>query len=264
MPVSFIEANATEIFNVTQDPEGHPAPNMNLRLHCSKDTRFGGAGLYLMAYRHEPEGLRIVYLGSFAGTKQCQCGGDVRKERWAKHIGTATLLLKRLSMPNERRYRDLKSKALLFYRETDQFRRILDSSFIGVNEEFLASNVFRSSGLEVSEKRLSFAIQNLLRTNDINPHSIEMLRRVVSFFNFYYWRLDSGNYANLKKRLQIVEKSIISDYKSCLPMNKEYDDNAKANFNFFHYNPASLVEHRSKQFDDLSKKIRLALEQEFV
>jgi hypothetical protein len=259
--VQQIIARATDIF-IPEIVEGFPARNMNLRLGKTKDTRFGGFGIYSIVYEHPTDGRHVIYLGSFAGTSSDASKGDVRTIRWSKHIGTANLLLNKLTMTSEKYYRKQKQRAEEFYKDNKRFKEVCQSSFLGIDEETLIKYVFRDS-MNVSWNRLGFAIQNLLDTNKETPHTLEGLIEIVSRFSFYYWRVNLEGLkikSDINKNLKEVEASLITRYVNQLPMNDEFPKSSNDITRFFHYDPAKLIKVGSIEFDRYCKEIQDGLE----
>jgi len=259
--IAQIEENATTIF-IPKVEEGFPAPNMNLRLRKSKDKRFGGFGIYLITYNHPANGPRVIYLGSFAGKKSDVSKGDVRTERWSKHIGTANLLLKNLTILSEKNYRNQKKRACEFYNDDDKFKEICKSSFLGIEENLLEKYVFRDR-MNISWNRLGFAIQNLLETNKSIPHTLESVTNILSRFHFNYWKIIpkvSIKKDEINDKLKKIEKKLIEHYMKKLPMNNEFLGNDDNESSFFHYDPEKLILKGTNEFENLCAEIKYSLE----
>lgn len=258
--VTQIFEQATSIF-ISKIETGFPAPNMNLRLQKTKDMRFGGFGIYSIAYNHPNCGLRLIYLGSYAGKTSDVSKGDIRTERWSKHIGTANLLLKNLTMLSEKNYREQKRRALNFYKDNEKFKEVYKSSFLGIEEDSL-KYIFRDR-MNVSRNRLGFAIQNLLETNKTTPHTLESLTEIISRFYIYYWKITPSKLtmkSEINAKLKKMEKHLISRYMEKLPMNDEFPEyDGKENL-FFHYNPEKLILIDSEEFKKYSQEILKGLE----
>ena len=239
--VTQIIEQATSIF-IPKIETGFPAQNMNLRLQKTKDLRFGGFGIYSIAYDHPKSGLRLIYLGSYAGKSGDVSKGDVRTERWSKHIGTANLLLKNLTILSEKNYREQKRLALIFYKNNDKFKEVYRSSFLGIGEDSL-KYIFRDR-MNVSRNRLGFAIQNLLDTNNSTPHSLESITEIISRFHMFYWKITPDKLTKkieINAKLKKLERELINRYMEKLPMNNEFPEKDQAENLYFHYNPGKLI-----------------------
>lgn len=270
---------ATDIWDV-RVVDGFPAANMNLGLvpKVKSASDFGGFGIYSISYKHPQHGDRVIYLGKFAGRSSKVAGvdmasqGDVR-DRWFKHIGTATLLLSKLKMGSERFYREKKADALAYFRDDEQFKAIYPSSFLGIPENTLKTSVFvRGVDLQVSRNRLAFAIQNLTSTNRVGPSNAEELLEVISRFTCHYWRVIPT--PGLRKstinqaltgtgKTPGVESTLIEIYGQKLPMNHQYDPASFAKSGFFHYDPEALIQIDSTEFKIYSDRVKTALTESF-
>lgn len=254
---------------------GHPAKRMCLRLTSKKNSPegFGGFGIYALSYRHQDGIDRIIYLGKFAGEKSASrgvdnaFGGDVR-DRWYKHIGTATLLLRGLKMASRPRYSAHQQRALEHFANDPSFREAYTDSFLDISNEELSQHVFiKGADLQVSSNRLGFAIQNLVDTqidvsNAVPCDSKDVaaaLERVIDRFTLHYWRVTAQDPVRKSeinalltgsKNQKGVERSLIEHYRHRLPMNAEYrlPDSLNA---FYHYDPSGLIQVGSEDFNDL-------------
>jgi len=245
--------NALSLWN-PMITESNPADNMNLRL-AKIGERLQGFGIYCLSCDDGVYGDRIIYLGKFAGEINKRLGfddatgGDVR-DRWFKHIGTATLLLANLRMSSRVSFYEHRDKLKKFYAGNDSFMASYSCSFLGLDEKILEEFVFSSGqDLQVSKNRLGFAIQNFTWTNKPFPNSIDELRQVISRFTCHYWQVIP--IGRVKKTLIYgllggsskypgVEFNIINEYKDKLPMNKEYEA-SKNLIGYYHYNPEYLL-----------------------
>jgi hypothetical protein len=254
-------ANALDLWAIRVD-DAHPAPNMVLNLVKRPGNGFTGCGIYSIAYSCPRDGNKVIYLGSFSGEKigdsDNALAGDVR-ERWYKHIGTATLLIKNLRMRSQRLYFEQKESALNFFANAPDFNNALQNSFLDVPTEILNAHVFLRNGLQVSGNRLGFAIQNLTSTNLNNR---EHLEEIISRFTCFYWQVTSQvplRKSIIKPILHATETEVIQEFVNKLPMNKEYValDNRGANY---HYNPDNLIAVGSDDFNNFSEIIQERLE----
>lgn len=259
---------------------GFPAPNMNLCFVPKlKDvTKYGGFGIYSISYNDEKHGDRVVYLGKFAGCRlkvagvDMANGGDIR-DRWFKHIGTATLLLNKLKMGSERLYRVQRKAALTYFHDHASFEEVYPASFVGIPEKTLSTSVFiKGADLQVSKNRLGFAIQNLTATNRARPSNKDELNEVISRFTCHYWRVISTTEVRKSqingpltgsKKAPGVESSLIDLYASKLPMNDRYSPPSLPNRDFFHYDPQRLIVVDSEEYQVYSKRITTALVEKF-
>lgn len=279
MRVEHYRLLATDIWD-TKVVDGFPAPNMNLQL-VSKDKgadNYGGFGIYSISYNEPNHGDRLVYLGKFAGQSSTATGidlaskGDVR-QRWFKHIGTATLLLRNLKMGSKRCYRDQKEAALQYFHGNENFNRVYPTSFLGIPDSTLATSVFlNGADMQVSNNRLGFAIQNLTGTNRNRPNTMEELTEVISRFTCHYWRVTSKNDFRKSEINQMltgtrkepgVESKLIEIYAQRLPMNNQYIPNALAKGKFFHYDPSQLILTESPEYETYSSRIQELLMESF-
>jgi hypothetical protein len=173
MSIAYHKINALDLWEV-QTTNPHPANNMNLKFK-NIGSSISGFGVYSLSYDDDNFGDRIIYLGKFAGEKSAKLkidnatGGDVR-DRWKKHIGTATLLLANLTMSSEKKFYSNKRRCNFFYKNNEKFKEVLENSFICLDEQKLKKFVFlKGKDLQVSGNRLGFAIQNLIWTNQSQP-----------------------------------------------------------------------------------------------
>ena len=259
--------NALELWEVEQT-RSHPAKNMNLKL-TKKGPPITGFGIYSISYEDERHGDRIIYLGKFAGVKNKSkkiyiddaSAGDVR-DRWHKHIGTATLLLTHLKMGSSKLFYEHQKRSRVFYKDDENFKAIADNAFIGLKGNALKDHVFLTrKDLQVSNNRLGFAIQNLMWTNNSHPSNTDELRAVISRFNCHYWQVIPArptkksiiNSVLEGSKAQIgAESEVIKIYKHKLPMNSQY---VRPNVlkDFYHYDPESLIKVSNEPNTEFSK-----------
>jgi len=88
--------SANEVINVGTAPPllGH-LPFANKVFKPSKihpKSNFKGAGLYAVFFDNQ-----LIYVGKFLGTKRNWDAGNVIASRWVKHIGTFSMLDRKLS-----------------------------------------------------------------------------------------------------------------------------------------------------------------------
>jgi hypothetical protein len=271
MFIRFRELNACKLWSIGLE-ESFPAKTMNLCL-TPKWAKIPGFGIYSIAYNSPQFGNRIIYLGKFSGVKNKSgvdnaLAGDV-KERWFKHIGTATLLLKNLKMSSRKHYHDHKNSALEFYKGDSKFYDAFKNSFLNLGEDILKSKVFiKGADLQVSRNRLGFAIQNLKETNKFHPNNAEELKEIISRFTCFYWQVTSPSpikksFIDLaltgRKNRKGVESEVIKKYQTKLPMNKEYTAEIAPNRTYYHYNPINLIEVNTPEFREYSDFIKLQI-----
>lgn len=252
-----------------------PAGKMNLSL-IPKPESIPGFGIYALSYNDSDWGDRVIYLGKFAGGKNRKSddalSGDVR-QRWFKHIGTATLLLSNLKMASSKHYFDQKTRALEFYEKDAEFLVAFKNSFLDLDEKTANLNIFiKGADLQVSKNRLAFAIQNLKKTNFNNPNKLHELYEIVSRFTCHYWRWTSSEKMTktsvdpeLKggRGRRGVESEIIKKYSQQLPMNREYAPERTDLDGFYHYNPNSLIKVDGDEYMEFSKFISKQLHNKF-
>jgi hypothetical protein len=275
MSIVYHKLNALDLWDV-QTTIPHPANNMNLKFK-NIGSKIPGFGVYSISYDDDNFGNRIIYLGKFAGEKSKNLeidnatSGDVR-DRWYKHIGTATLLLTNLTMSSDNKFYTHKRRSDIFYKNNKQFKTAFEMSFLNLDNKKLKEFVFlKGKDLQVSGNRLGFAIQNLTWTNKSYPNTAEELRNVISRFTCHYWQVIP---ASLTKKSTIndslvgqrgqkgVESEIIKKYKQKLPMNKEYKP-PKELKNYYHYDPENLIEVSNElgsEFIEYSNYIKEQLE----
>ncbi len=254
MSIAYHKINALDLWEI-QTTNPHPANNMNLKFKNS-GSPISGFGIYSLSYDDDIFGDRIIYLGKFAGEKSKKLkidnalGGDVR-DRWKKHIGTATLLLANLTMSSFKKFNAHKEKSKVFYRNNEEFKRVLENSFLNLDDKKLKEFVFlKGKDLQVSGNRLGFAIQNLIWTNQPHPCTVGELCAVISKFTCHYWQVipvsptkKSAINDSLegKKEHKGVESEILKKYKLKLPMNDQYKPPSDLN-TYYHYDPKNLIE----------------------
>jgi len=264
--IKIYKLRAADLWSVSLG-EPFPAKNMNVALN-SIGERITGFGIYSISYDCPDFGDRIIYLGKFAGENKNgtdnALAGDVR-ERWFKHIGTATLLLRNLKMGSNKYYYYHKKKALKFYANDREFKDAFENSFLNLSDDILKSGVFiKGADLQVSKNRLGFAIQNLKNTNKVRPNKIEELNEILSRFTCHYWQVESNipikktfiNPVLQGSNAQLgAESEVIKKYRQKLPMNKEYKIGSTPHLNHYHYNPENLILVNSPEFSEYSKFI---------
>lgn len=255
----------------------NPSPNMHLGFSQKVGNEFTGFGIYAVSYRHENAKEYVIYLGKFAGKKTKDrliddaLAGDVR-DRWFKHIGTATLLLSGLRMNSHAGFKQHISAMNSFFSNDKAFHQCVELSLLGLTENQLNTHVFIKNGNQISANRLGFAIQNLTTTNPTNIRDIEVLKTVVSRFTCHYWRVKSSQsvtktqiepFMSGTKDAPGVEKRVINAYRTQLPMNAEFTPDKRLDRTHYHYNPESLIEVGSSAFLKLSNFIIDELKKSF-
>jgi hypothetical protein len=257
------EYNGNDLWYINiKDP--FPGKNMNMNL-LSKGRPISGFGIYSIAYKTNNFGNRIIYLGKYAGikdkSKDDALAGDVR-DRWFKHVGSATLLLRNLKMSSQASFLHHKNKIVDFFSSDPDYLKIASTSFMGLNEKILKDHVFiKGADLQISKNRLGFALQILKDTNKSTANNKDELEQILSRFTFYYWQLASKepikkSEINMKltgqKNKIGVESEIIKRYCEKLPMNKEFTPTD----NYYHFDPESLIRTDSVHFEEYSTFIK--------
>lgn len=130
--------HATEVLSVSEC-ESVSAP-FNLQIRPTSNPKLGtehlaGAGLYLIAHSG-----RVVYVGSFSGSKSALFGSNIVRHRWWAHVGTLTMRGHRVSVPH-RTLRWAAEEASL----SSELKKVLDG----------ASS--KDMGCVTSENRIRFA-----------------------------------------------------------------------------------------------------------
>jgi hypothetical protein len=250
-----------------------PAKNMVLNFKKIKNGKKTGFGIYALSYIHPNGDELLIYIGKFAGTMSRDgsidnaTDGDVR-DRWFKHIGTATLLLAGLRMNNQVSFDTHQKKSRAFYKDDTEFLKSSESSILGLDSKTLKSFVFKKNGNQISNNRLGFAIQNLTSTNATINNDLKNLNEIISKFSCHYWQISFGapiRKSQIKpliegtKKCPGVEKIVISTYRDRLPMNDEF---APEN-GFYHYDQKKLINVNSEDFITLDNYIRAQIQNIF-
>lgn len=253
------------------------ASNMKVKFQKLKNGERKGFGIYAISYEAPSKSEYIIYLGKFSGrmTKNKTIDnaqeGDVR-DRWFKHIGTASLLLAGLRMNAENAFKEHQRNAALYFQHDEDFKNCIKNSILGLNENQLRDYIFKKNGNQISNNRLGFAIQNLTTTNPSNALELDDLNHIISKFTCHYWQVTSNK---IIKKSDIepliegtndfpgVEKIIIQEFKKKLPMNKEFTPSYDTNRQHYHYNPTELIEVGSDEFINFSKFVAAQLNEKF-
>lgn len=247
--------------------EAKAAPKMKFLLK-KKGGSIPGFGIYAISYKSDQFGDRIVYIGKYAGSKSKNTddakAGDVR-ERWFKHFGTATLLLRDLKMASSKSYYYHRNKSNLFFLSDELFKKCVENSFLSINEEMLNKSIFiKGADMQISNNRMGFAIQNLKETNTPDIDNDIDLSQLLSKFTYYYWQIQTSSdvkKSSINKLLTGSMKTggcefdVLSRYKQKLPMNNEYLAKTNLHDQFYHYDPNELIETSSDEFKDLQSFI---------
>lgn len=278
--IVYNKINANDLWHV-EATNAHPAINMNLKFIKNKNS-IPGFGIYAISYTDICFGERIIYLGKFAGEKKGQGNkliddatrGDVR-DRWFKHIGTATLLLANLKMSSKKKFMEHKSNAYKFYSKDNNILFLLNNSLLGLQEDILNKHVFLAGkDLQISGNRLGFALQNINWTNKGFPSKTEELFCIVSRFNCHYWQVIPNSptkKSEINKSLQGskehkgAENLIIKKYCQKLPMNDEYKKDITL-LHCYHYDPSKLInvtDETDSEFSEFSNFIKIQLQDIF-
>jgi len=250
--------NANDLWNIEVKEDATPA-KMNLKLSNTAIRNLGGFGIYAISHKDETDLDRIIYLGSFAGQVIDACKGDPR-DRWHKHIGSATLLLHNLTINSYEIYFDHVFKSRDFFVNDVNFNAVKNHSFSRTTQEILRNSIFVNGNTTVSSNRLGYGIQNLVRTHSKTPNTLEDLKRIIGKFSCHYWQVAPSLHtpipkAEISSALKACEHSIIDDYLNRLPLNDEYDPDNSPHRNYYHYDPNTLIKLGSADFSKLSENI---------
>ena len=250
--------NANDLWKIEVKEEAAPS-KMNLRLSNNSKHQLGGFGIYAISHQDESGIDKIIYLGSFAGQDADACKGDPR-DRWHKHIGSATLLLHNLTINSYQIYFDHVFRSRDFFANDVNFNSIKNCSFVRTTQDILRNSIFVDGNTTASSNRLGYGIQNLVRTHSKIPNTLEDLTRIIGKFSCHYWQVTPSlrtpiPKAKISKALKSCEHSIIDDYLNRLPLNDEYDPDNCLHRNYYHYDPNTLIELGSADFLKLSKTI---------
>ena len=250
--------NANDLWNVEVKEKVNPL-KMNLRLINTPIASLGGFGIYGISHKDECDLDRLIYIGSFAGKNTDARKGDPR-DRWHKHIGSATLLLHNLTINSLEVYFEHVFRSRAFFSDDVNFNAIKNHSFIRTTQKILKDSIFIEGNTTLSRNRLGYAIQNFSRTHSKTPNSIEELKQIIGKFSCHYWQVSPScsvpiPKAKISSALKACEHSIIVDYLDRLPLNDEYDPNRNSNKSYYHYDPKTLIEVGNVDFYSLSKTI---------
>jgi hypothetical protein len=250
--------NANDLWNIEVEEEATPA-KMNLRLTNAPIAAPSGFGIYAISHKDESDADKVIYLGSFAGQATDACQGDPR-DRWHKHIGSATLLLHNLTIKSYEIYFDQVFRSRDFFANDVNFNAVKNHSFIRTTQIILKNSIFVDGNTTVSSNRLGYGIQNLSRTHARKPNTIEDLKRIIGKFSCHYWKVSPSlrttiPKATISSALKACEYTIIDDYLNRLPLNDEYEPENSPHRNYYHYDPNTLIELGSADFSKLSETI---------
>ena len=137
----------------------------------TKEKKFNGAGVYGIFLDD-----KLIYIGKFQGQKDDWNSGNVVKTRWVKHIGTFTMLDKKVSF-NPTIYSKILENIKLSL-NTNKNLKILHSGFLAANKNILTRQMDCVSSFE------RFSIAEKIWKN--NPD----LENILSRFSFIYSKLD--------------------------------------------------------------------------
>jgi hypothetical protein len=244
---------------------GVPMPARKMMFLLNKiGVKIPGFGIYALSFNSKEFGDRIIYVGKYAGSIDSAQSGDVR-ERWFKHFGSATLLLRNFKMSSSKNYFYHKNKAQLFFANDPEFHKAAEDSFLNIDEDSLKQMVFiKGADLQISKNRLGFAIQNLKEFQNHKFDDALEVMELLSRFTFYYWKIEAPSITTKSMIDKLLtgshkkggcESDILSEYKHRLPMNKEYTPSDQTNKDFYHYNPCELISTAGKDFNDFDKFI---------
>lgn len=259
---------------ILEKTESELAENMVLKFKKTDGGKKIGFGIYALSYIHSNGDECVIYIGKFSG-KMSRNGsidnamdGDAR-ERWFKHIGTASLLLADLRMKSRDSFTSHQKKSQLFYKDDVEFLNCLEKSILGLESENLEKIFFKKDGNQISDNRLGFAIQNLIDTNSLADLDLESFYKIISKFSIHYWQI-SFNKPVRKSQVEPliegtknkpgVEKIVISKYKQQLPMNNEF---LPEKGNFYHYDVRKLINIHTSDFTALSHFIQDEIRMKF-
>lgn len=137
----------------------------------TKEKKFNGAGVYGVFLDDQ-----LIYIGKFQGQKDDWNSGNVVKTRWVKHIGTFTMLDKKVSF-NPTIYSKI-FKNIKQSLNTNKNLKILHSGFLAANKNILTRQMDCVSSFE------RFSIAEKIWKN--NPD----LENILSRFSFIYSKLE--------------------------------------------------------------------------
>ena len=253
-----------------------PAKNMVLKFRNKEHGRQSGFGIYALSYAHRDVGDCIIYLGKFAGKMSKDMSidsagdGDIR-DRWFKHIGSATLLLAGLRMKSAKSFFKHQNKSKQFYKENQDFLTSFGNSILGLDNKHLKESIFKKDGNQLSDNRLGFAIQNLVETNFTSDSTVLDLAKVISRFSCHYWKIVDAPMRKSQAEPLLagtktnpgVEKILIARYREKLPMNDEFTPHNSTSEEFYHYDPHSLINTSSREFANFDHEVRSHIHSRF-
>lgn len=196
--------------------------------------------------------------------------GGIR-DRWYKHIGTASLRLAGLRMNSQSAFNAHKQNANCFFQKDEEFYKKSNGTILRLNDEYLKEFVFLKYGNQLSNNRLGFAIQNIKETNPdpCDERSQDDAVKLLFKFSFYYWHVKFYRHIT-KSSIQPlicgtrncpgVERIVIDQYREQLPMNSEFAPNSSRGRRFYHYEPESIINVGTCQFNNFSDFIKTNLE----
>jgi len=256
LKIKYIKFNSYDIFKPNIITTGFPALDMNMKLnyHIKKDLT--GFGIYAISLRHNDKKNKIIYIGKYQGEKANIKAGDPR-DRWFKHIATATLLHQNLRWKSHNLLLNEVNRALKYFHNNHDLMKLVNNSIIGLTEHELIKNVYAEgkTDMQISKNRMRFSVQNFNLFHKGKPNTKTEIKEILKMFECHYWKIRFDKYQKkieIKKPMKLIEDNIIHIYKDKLPMNDEYKINEK---NFYHYNPDNLIDVDTSTFISLNNDI---------
>ena len=243
MKIKYIKFNSSDIFKPSIINTGFPALDMNMKLNYPKKKELTGFGIYAISLRHKDKKNKIIYIGKYQGEKVNIESGDPR-DRWFKHIATATLLHQNLRWKSQNLLLNEVNRALKYFHNNYNFLKLTRSSIIGLTEQELIKKVYAEgkADMQISKNRMRLSVQNFNLFHKGRPNTETEIKEILKMFECHYWKVSFNIYQKkieIKKQMKLIEDNIIDIYKNKLPMNDEYKINEK---NFYHYNPDNLID----------------------
>ena len=256
MKIKYIKFNSSNIFEQNIITTGFPALDMNMKLNYPIKKDLTGFGIYAISLRHKDKKNKIIYIGKYQGKKVNIEAGDPR-DRWFKHIATATLLHQNLRWTSQNLLLKEVNRALKYFHNNHNFLKLVSNSIIGLTEHELIKKVYAKgkTDMQISKNRMRFSVQNFNLFHKGRPNTKTEIKEILNMFECHYWKVSFDKYQKkieIEKQMKLIEDNIIDIYKDKLPMNGQYKIKEK---NFYHYNPENLIEVDTQAFLYLNKSI---------
>lgn len=257
MKIEYSKFNSLGIFELNIKAPGYPALDMNLNLDGKYNKKFSipGFGIYALSYKQKNNKDLLFYVGMFSGEDANAMSGDARS-RWFKHIATATLLHINLKWRSKKKIFHEIKRIKNFKQNNSTFINLANNSLINLNNKDIEKKLIKPNGLQISENRMRFSMQNFSDFHKGRPNTLKELKFIISKFSCHYWKFDTNKKLTKKdifKKLENSETEVIEKFKRKLPMNKEFEVYKKENF--YHYNPDQLIEVGTKEFKSFSEYV---------